>query len=132
MEQTLFICKEVDLYRLPPRGSAVGWRSGEWRVDDKIFTARCRVVAVGDTLEVRLEDPAKCVWVLIRSLFFCFGSCPLPCLPSSHHTKTSIAVISSNILLQWRNLWSMPSASRPADHCRGISHRLKPKFCFKT
>jgi len=58
MEQTLFICREVDLFRIPPR-TGRGHISGEWRTDDKIFTARCRVVAVGDQVEVRLEDPSK-------------------------------------------------------------------------
>lgn len=70
MEQTLFICREVDLYKLPPRGTATGWRSGDWRVDDKIFTARCRVVATdSDKLEVRLEDPSNGE---------IFGLCPVP------------------------------------------------------
>lgn len=67
MERTLYVCKEVDLFRIPPR-TGRGHISGEWRVDDKIFTARLRVVSVGDVLEVRLEDPSKCV-VGLRSPF---------------------------------------------------------------
>ena len=97
-------CAQV--YRIPPRVGASGWRSGEWRVNDKvraclaawcplhgaampvgllppappfpptccnpgppalrlyhcaqIFTGRCRVVAQGQALEVRLEDPQTC------------------------------------------------------------------------
>ncbi|PSC67983.1 NECAP endocytosis associated isoform [Micractinium conductrix] len=57
MEQVLFVQKELDVFRIPPRTGAVGFRSGEWRVADRIFTGRCRVVAQGDALEVRLEDP---------------------------------------------------------------------------
>jgi hypothetical protein len=57
LEQVLFVHKELDVYKIPPRVGASGWRSGEWRVNDKIFTGRCRVVAQGPALEVRLEDP---------------------------------------------------------------------------
>lgn len=46
------------VFKIPPRGGAGGWRSGEWRLGDKIFSGRCRVVATGAALEVRLEDPA--------------------------------------------------------------------------
>ena len=59
LEQTLFVHKEVDLYKIPPRFGAGGHRSGDWRTDDKIFTARCKVVAQGERLEVRLEDPNR-------------------------------------------------------------------------
>ena len=68
MEQTLFICREVDIFRIPPR-TGRGHISGEWRVEDKIFTARCRVIAQNDNLEVRLEDP---------STGEIFGACPVP------------------------------------------------------
>lgn len=57
MEQVLFVHKDLDVYRIPPRVGAGGWRSGEWRVGDRIFSGRCRVVATGPALEVRLEDP---------------------------------------------------------------------------
>lgn len=59
MEFTLFVAKEVDLYKIPPRPNAGGYRSGEWKVADKIFTAKCKVVARGDDLEIKLEDPQK-------------------------------------------------------------------------
>lgn len=114
----LQVCKEVDLYKIPPRMGASGHRSGDWKVADKsvrthrplislhctalpsvglattlhlweaasdsstthwdtqtkfqflistslclrcrrIFTARCKVVAIGEALEVRLEDPSR-------------------------------------------------------------------------
>lgn len=63
MEQTLHICREVSVYKIPPR-SGRGHISGEWRVEDKLSLCRLRVVAVrGDgseeCVEVRLEDPNK-------------------------------------------------------------------------
>lgn len=64
MEQVLFVHKEIDVFKIPPRVGASGWRSGEWRLADKIFTGRVRVVATGEALEVRLEDPATWVWQL--------------------------------------------------------------------
>ncbi len=51
------LCRR-QVFKIPPRTGAGGWRSGEWRLGDKIFTGRCRVVALGAALEVRLEDPA--------------------------------------------------------------------------
>ncbi len=63
MEFTLFVAKEVDLYKIPPRPNAGGYRSGEWKVADKIFTARCKVVATtgrsSSDLVIKLEDPQK-------------------------------------------------------------------------
>ncbi|KAL4424731.1 hypothetical protein ABPG77_000074 [Micractinium sp. CCAP 211/92] len=59
LEQVLFVHKEVDVFRIPPRVGAGGWRSGEWRLADKIFTGRCRVVSQGEKLEVRLEDASS-------------------------------------------------------------------------
>ena len=57
--QVLFVHRELDVFRIPPRTGAGGCRSGEWRVSDRIFSGRCRVVAQGDALEVRLEDPTR-------------------------------------------------------------------------
>jgi hypothetical protein len=57
MEQVLFVHKDLDVFRIPPRVGASGWRSGEWRVADRIFSGRVRVVAAGEALEIRLEDP---------------------------------------------------------------------------
>ncbi len=56
IEQTLFIAREATVYRIPPRPAAGGHRSGDWKVADKIFTGRLRVIAKGDLCEVRLED----------------------------------------------------------------------------
>lgn len=56
IEQTLFICSDVHLYRIPPRPAAGGYRSGEWRVADEIFKGRLRLVSLGDDAEIRYED----------------------------------------------------------------------------
>lgn len=58
VEQTLHICREVHIFRIPPRPAAGGFRSGEWRIADKIFTGRLRMVALGETCELRIEDAA--------------------------------------------------------------------------
>lgn len=56
IESTLFIAREVHLYRVPP-SRAEGYRSGTWIVGDRIFTGRLNVVSKGSLLEVRVEDP---------------------------------------------------------------------------
>ena len=60
MEQTLFQAKEVTVFKIPPRAGAGGHKSGEWKVVDKIFTGRLRVMSIGDMCELRLEDPGRC------------------------------------------------------------------------
>lgn len=58
IEQTLIICREAVLYKIPPRASS-GHKSGDWLVSDKIFSGRVRVIAKGETAEVRIEDPSR-------------------------------------------------------------------------
>lgn len=36
VESTLFVHKEVDLFKIPPRMGASGHRSGEWKMADKV------------------------------------------------------------------------------------------------
>lgn len=40
MEQVLFVQRELDVYRIPPRAGAGGWRSGDWMVADKVRRGR--------------------------------------------------------------------------------------------
>lgn len=40
IEHTLYINREVKVYRIPPRLGAGGHSSGTWRVDDCIFTGK--------------------------------------------------------------------------------------------
>lgn len=64
VEQTLFICREANVFRIPPRVGAGGYRSGDWKIADKIFTGRVRVCAIGEVCEVRLEEVGRCVIVV--------------------------------------------------------------------
>ncbi|KAL4514074.1 hypothetical protein Ndes2526B_g09229 [Nannochloris sp. 'desiccata'] len=69
MEQTLFICRSVDVFMpIPPR-TGRGFVSGEWLVENKIATTRLRVIAIENQLEVRLEDLGSGE---------IFGACPVP------------------------------------------------------
>lgn len=61
IEHTLFVCRQVNLYRVPPKATAGGHKSGEWKVVDKIFTGRLKLTAKGDSAEVRLEDSDRYV-----------------------------------------------------------------------
>ena len=56
VEHTLFVCREVSAFQIPPRPAAGGHRSGDWKVADKVFTGRLRVVAKGQNCELRLEE----------------------------------------------------------------------------
>jgi hypothetical protein len=61
IEQTLFLAREVQVYKIPPRSTSGGHKSGEWMVADKIFTGRLRVISIGELCEVRLEEPGRSV-----------------------------------------------------------------------
>ena len=56
VEHTLFSCREVDVYKIPPRPAAGGHKSGEWKVVDKLFTGRLRLTGKGNSCLIRLED----------------------------------------------------------------------------
>ena len=56
VEHTLFVCREVSAFQIPPRPAAGGHRSGDWKVADKVFTGRLRVVAKAQNCELRLEE----------------------------------------------------------------------------
>lgn len=57
------------MFKIPPRPDAGGFHSGEWRIADKIFTGRLRVVSIRNAFELRLED------VSTGDLF---ALCPVP------------------------------------------------------
>lgn len=48
LEYTLFMCREVRVYKVPPMMSG-GVRSGEWKVADEIWKGRLRVIATGNS-----------------------------------------------------------------------------------
>jgi hypothetical protein len=73
VHQTLFICREAKVYRIPPRPGATGYRSGDWRVADNIFTGRLRMLDTSRECQIRLEDtsrsePVKYATAMTRSL----------------------------------------------------------------
>lgn len=57
IEQTLFICREVTVFRIPPRQGASGYRSGDWKIADQMFQGRLRVMSKGALCTLILEDP---------------------------------------------------------------------------
>lgn len=69
IEQVLFVARDVDVYRIPPR-TGRGHISGEWLRDNKLASQRCKVVCIGSKLEVRLDDPVTGE---------IFGVCPVVC-----------------------------------------------------
>ena len=86
IEQTLYQCRNVQVYRIPPRPSSGtktceddhvyeyslkygntdppcppgGHKSGDWKVGDRIFEGRLRVMSIGNMCELRLEEPGRC------------------------------------------------------------------------
>ena len=57
VDQVLFICRNVKVYRTPPLVSAsAGFRSGEWRHGDQIFEGTLKVVQTGNKCNIRIED----------------------------------------------------------------------------
>jgi Protein of unknown function (DUF1681) len=65
MEQTLFICRSVDVFMPVPPRTARGFVSGEWLIENKIATTRIRVIAIDARLEVRLEDLERYIEVFL-------------------------------------------------------------------
>lgn len=61
-KRTLFFCREVGLFTIPPR-AVRGHVSGTWLESDRIFTGVCRVVenSIENVCEIRIEDPDRCV-----------------------------------------------------------------------
>ena len=59
-ECTIFTCRDVDLYKIPPR-QARGHVSGDWQISDRIFTGTCRVVenSKDGIVSIRLEDSVR-------------------------------------------------------------------------
>eukprot|EP00004_Rigifila_ramosa_P003590 TRINITY_DN13839_c0_g1_i2.p1 TRINITY_DN13839_c0_g1~~TRINITY_DN13839_c0_g1_i2.p1 ORF type:complete len:167 (+),score=32.65 TRINITY_DN13839_c0_g1_i2:158-658(+) len=57
-EYTLLICKEVFVYKIPPRTSAAAYKCAEWGLSNPAWTGRLRMVAQGNNAKIILEDPA--------------------------------------------------------------------------
>jgi len=57
-QQTLVDIDGCDVFKIPPRSSAAGYKAEEWD-NCQIWSGRCRVLAKGDICEIRLEDSIK-------------------------------------------------------------------------
>lgn len=58
-ESVLLQLDETFVYKVPPRTSSVGYRAELWGLDSPAATVITRLVAVGDTLLIRLVTPKK-------------------------------------------------------------------------
>ncbi|PRQ18720.1 putative PH domain-containing protein [Rosa chinensis] len=58
-EHTLLVVHEVSVYKIPPRSTSGGDKSGEWLQSDRIWSGRLRVVSCKEQCEIRLEDPSS-------------------------------------------------------------------------
>ncbi|GAB2298416.1 hypothetical protein Dimus_032482 [Dionaea muscipula] len=58
-EHTLLVVREVSVYKIPPRTTSGGYKSGEWLQSDKIWSGRLRLVSCHNRCEIRLEDPSS-------------------------------------------------------------------------
>jgi len=56
-EQTLLIKKECFIYRIPPRPNAAGYKAQDWDPSTYIWSGRLVIVARGDLVTIRFEDP---------------------------------------------------------------------------
>ncbi|KAL9641919.1 hypothetical protein ABK040_000295 [Willaertia magna] len=54
-EQTLCVINTVFVFRIPPRSSSEGYKAENW--GEPLWTGKCKVIAIGERCEVRLEDP---------------------------------------------------------------------------
>ena len=48
--------REVKLYKIPARVSSGGHKSGEWQVNDNVFTGKLRIVAIASLCKLMFED----------------------------------------------------------------------------
>ncbi|EFO24807.1 adaptin ear-binding coat-associated protein 1 [Loa loa] len=55
-ESVCLVKSEVFVYRIPPLTSNRGHKAADWKLDEPDWTGRMRLVAVGNKLELRLED----------------------------------------------------------------------------
>ncbi|VBB26114.1 unnamed protein product [Acanthocheilonema viteae] len=55
-ESVSLVKPEVFIYRIPPLTSNRGHKAADWKLDEPDWTGRMRLVAIGNKLELRLED----------------------------------------------------------------------------
>ncbi|KAF8605446.1 adaptin ear-binding coat-associated protein 1 NECAP-1 [Ceratobasidium sp. AG-I] len=58
IESILFMCRDVMVYKIPPRQSNAGYRATEWGdLSAFLWKGRMRIIEKGITCSIRLEDP---------------------------------------------------------------------------
>lgn len=55
-ESVLLVKPEVFIYKIPPRASNRGYRAADWNLSTPTWTGRMRLVAKGNTVNLKLED----------------------------------------------------------------------------
>jgi len=56
VEQTLFVCKECFVYKLPPRTSSAGYRAADWDITTFLWSGKISVRSIGEKCIILLED----------------------------------------------------------------------------
>mmetsp|Transcript_19367 Transcript_19367/g.37686 ORF Transcript_19367/g.37686 Transcript_19367/m.37686 type:complete len:269 (+) Transcript_19367:327-1133(+) len=75
VESTLWTCKECYVYQIPPLKNESGHRANDWDVNKWLWSGKLVVVAVRDTIEIRLIDEGT------GNLF---AMCPMPAATSKN------------------------------------------------
>jgi len=57
VDQTLFVCKECFVYKLPTRTSSSGFRAADWDINSFLWSGKLTVRSVGEKCVIYLEDP---------------------------------------------------------------------------
>ncbi|KAG8954184.1 hypothetical protein FRC04_000405 [Tulasnella sp. 424] len=83
IESILYMCREVMVYRVPPRKSNAGYRAEEWGdLSAYLWKGRMRIIESSDKCNVRLEDPTT---VFAQSPYDVSGTSVEPVLDSSRY-----------------------------------------------
>ncbi|KAG8899507.1 hypothetical protein FRC00_001340 [Tulasnella sp. 408] len=85
IESILYMCREVMVYRVPPRKSNAGYRAEEWGdLSAYLWKGRMRIIESSDKCTIRLED-ATTGEVFAQSPYDISGTSVEPVLDSSRY-----------------------------------------------
>jgi len=85
IESVLYVCREVMVYRVPPRTSNAGYRAEGWGdLSDPLWKGRMRIMESDDKCTIRLEDPSSGE-VFAQSPYDVTGAAVEPVLDSSRY-----------------------------------------------
>ncbi|KIO34310.1 hypothetical protein M407DRAFT_240639 [Tulasnella calospora MUT 4182] len=85
IESILYMCREVMVYRVPPRKSNAGYRAEEWGdLSAYLWKGRMRIIESGDKCNIRLED-ATTAEIFAQSPYDISGTSVEPVLDSSRY-----------------------------------------------